>query len=197
MVWCKSLKSNGSRGINAFCNIFSLTAERVNHELENVNLAAWKITKSEDPGLGNFAIVFTAAGIVSSLSNKSFNEAVTFLKGKDPKLWTHVEEIVNEAFNQFQIQEGPDMQADCFRNIALSVVHTRDYLQSKLESFTQTVGVAMKIEQFINTLTNSISFKDPHFHSDLIRLRSLRESLTEAGTQFFSTQNSAQGFARD
>ena len=85
--WCKSLQSNGGRGINAFCNIFSLTAERVNHELENVNLAAWKIKKSEDPGLGKFAIAFTAAGIVSSLSN----EAVKFLKGKDPELWTHVE----------------------------------------------------------------------------------------------------------
>ena len=70
--WCISLQSNGGRGINVFCNIFSLTAERVNHELDNFNLAAWKIIKSEDPGLGilrfsSQPLVLIAATVISTL----------------------------------------------------------------------------------------------------------------------------------
>ena len=71
-------------------------------------------------------------------------------------------------------------------------MHSRAYLQSKTESFTQIVAGFTKIGKFVNTLTNSIALKDTLFHSDIIYWRSLRESLMEAGTQFSSTRLSPE-----
>ena len=100
--------------------------------MEGVNLGAWKILQDEDPALGKFAKAYTAAGIVSSMSNEHFNEAVKILQSKDPTLWTKTEGILTKAVSQFNLQQGPDMQTDCLRHIALSVMHSRDYLQSKI-----------------------------------------------------------------
>ena len=103
-----------------------------------------------------------------------FNEAVRFIQSKEPMLWGKTENILSKAMTQFHLELGPDDKTDTFKHIGLSVNNSRDYIQSKMESFLTIVVTCSRIRHFMNILQDHIGMRNPTFHQELKYWRSLR-----------------------
>ena len=77
------------------------------------------------------------------------------------------QEILAKAMTQLNLEPRPEVKTDTFKHIGLSVMTSREYVQSKMESFFTIAVVCSRIRHFMNTIKDNIGMRNPTFQQEL------------------------------
>ena len=182
--WSRNLTFNGQRGISCSTRLLQMDSERINDELILSDLKDWGINSSEDSSMAKMVVLLSSANFVQSLSPDQIVEGLKFLKIKDPEVWENMIKGLKEAGKQYQLHKDQDVIQQTYKNIAMGISSTTQFLTEKTESYLQIVESFKKGKHFKNQLRNYHSIKGPEFHEELKHWRDIKANIEDAGKRF-------------